>query len=95
MNLQSKIKLNSGAEMPVFGLGVFRSKDGEETYNAVRWALDAGYRHIDTAACYGNEVGVGEGIRASGVARGDIVLTTKHWVTERGYERRSRRQRRR
>ena len=54
MNLQSKVKLNSGAEIPVLGLGVFRSKDGEETYNAVRWALDAGYRHIDTAAVYRN-----------------------------------------
>jgi diketogulonate reductase-like aldo/keto reductase len=49
-------------------------------------ALDAGYRHIDTAFAYGNEPGVGEGIRLSGVKREDIFVTTKHWVTERGYE---------
>ena len=52
MNLTTKKRLNDGREMPLFGLGVFRSKDGEETYNAVRYALDAGYRHIDTAAVY-------------------------------------------
>ena len=82
MNLQSKVKLNSGAEIPVLGLGVFRSKDGEETYNAVRWALDAGYRHIDTAAVYRNEASVGRAIEDSGIPRDQIWITTKLWNDE-------------
>ena len=79
MNLESKVKLNNGVEMPYFGLGTFRSKDGEETYNAVKWAIEAGYKHIDTAAVYGNEASVGKAIKDSGIARGDIFITTKLW----------------
>lgn len=82
MNLQTTKKLNSGLEMPVFGLGVFRSKDGDETYNAVRWALEAGYRHIDTAAAYGNEASVGRALKDSGIARDEIFVTTKLWNAE-------------
>ncbi len=82
LNIQSTIKLNNGVEIPRLGLGVFRAKDGEETANAVRWALEAGYRHIDTAAVYGNEEGVGKGIRDSGVPREEIFLTTKLWNDE-------------
>ncbi|NLV58772.1 MAG: aldo/keto reductase [Clostridiales bacterium] len=73
------IQLNQGIGIPQLGLGVFQTRDGEETANAVRWALEAEYRHIDTARIYGNEAGVGQGIRASGVPREEIFLTTKLW----------------
>ena len=69
------IKLNNGVEIPQLGLGVFRSQNGEETVNAVKWALEAGYRHIDTAQVYGNEHGVGEGVRKCGIARNEIFVT--------------------
>lgn len=82
MDLNTTKLLNSGARMPIFGLGVFKSKDGEETYNAVRWALDAGYRHIDTAAVYGNEASVGRAIHDSGIPRDQLWITTKLWNTE-------------
>ena len=78
--------LSNGVEVPCIGYGTWQTPDGDTTKDAVKCALDCGYRHIDTAAAYGNEVSVGEGIKASGVARKDIFLTTKHWVTERGYE---------
>ena len=82
MNLNTVKILNNGVKMPIFGLGVYKSADGEETYNAVRWALDAGYRHIDTAAMYGNEASVGRAIRESGIPREEIFVTTKLWNTE-------------
>ncbi|EON66900.1 glycerol dehydrogenase Gcy1 [Coniosporium apollinis CBS 100218] len=69
-------RLNTGAEIPAIGLGTWQSKPNEVRY-AVEWALRAGYRHIDTALAYGNEAEVGEGIRASGVGREEIWLTTK------------------
>ena len=75
--LQSCVLLNSGEKIPQLGLGVFKS--AEETAYAVSSALAAGYRHIDTATAYGNERQVGEGIRSSGVSRGEIFLTTKLW----------------
>ena len=78
-SLQDCTTLNNGVKMPWFGFGVFQSKDGEEVENAVKWALEAGYRSIDTAAIYGNEHGVGKAIRASGVPREEIFLTTKVW----------------
>lgn len=70
------IPLNTGDKIPAIGLGTWKSKPNEVT-KAVEAALRAGYRHIDTALAYGNEKEVGEGIRASGVPRGDIWLTTK------------------
>lgn len=78
--------LSNGVEIPAVGFGTFQTPDGEVAREAVKAAIRAGYRHIDTAFAYGNEVSVGEGIARSGVARSDIFLTTKHWVTERGYE---------
>jgi diketogulonate reductase-like aldo/keto reductase len=78
-------KLNNGIEMPGFGLGVFRSEP-EETVAAVRSAVTNGYRLIDTAAAYMNEQQVGEGIRASGVPREEIFVTTKVWMTDFGYD---------
>ncbi|MDA3931754.1 MAG: aldo/keto reductase [Tenericutes bacterium] len=80
-----KQKLNNDTLMPIIGLGTFRSKD-EDAYNAVLTALKTGYRHIDTAAVYGNEESVGKAIKDSGVKRKDIFVTTKLWNTEQGYQ---------
>jgi len=77
--------LNNGVTIPAIGLGVFQSKP-EETSAAVEAALKTGYRHIDTAAAYGNEREVGEGIRASGVPRDEIFIETKVWVSDYGYD---------
>ena len=73
------ITLNNGVTIPQLGLGVFQTKSGKETTDAVREALQAGYRHIDTAAAYGNEESVGEGLRQSGLKRHDVFITTKLW----------------
>jgi diketogulonate reductase-like aldo/keto reductase len=85
-SLSSRVRLNQGPEMPVLGLGVFQSTPGEETQQAVRWALEAGYRLIDTAALYENEADVGAAIRASGVPRKDVFVTTKLWHKNHGYD---------
>lgn len=74
-----KFKLNNGVEIPAVGLGVFRLEDNIKTQQAVETALAMGYRHIDTAKVYGNEEGVGMAIKASGIAREDIFVTTKLW----------------
>lgn len=74
-----KKKLNNGVEIPVIGLGVFKTRDGQETTDSVNWAIEAGYRHIDTAKAYNNEKSVGEGIRKSGIAREELFITTKLW----------------
>ena len=77
--------LANGVNVPCIGYGTWQTPDGEITADCVRAALELGYRHIDTAFAYGNEKSVGEGLRRSGVARSEIFVTTKHWVTERGY----------
>ena len=79
------LTLNNGVIMPALGLGVFQTPP-EETRDAVRAALEAGYRHIDTAAAYGNERQVGEGIAAAGVDRGEVFVETKIWISDYGYE---------
>jgi len=86
MNISSKVKLNNGVEMPWFGLGVFMSKEGAEVENAVKVALQNGYRHIDTAAIYQNERGVGKAIKESGILREEIFITSKVWNTDQGYK---------
>ncbi len=86
MNLQTKVAMNNGVEIPRLGLGVFQSTPGEETKNAVRWALDIGYRHIDTATLYDNESDVGKAIKESGIPRDEIFVTTKVWNTDQGYD---------
>jgi 2,5-diketo-D-gluconate reductase A len=78
------LTLNNGITMPALGLGVFQSPP-DETTAAVQAALETGYRHIDTAAAYGNEREVGEGIRRSGLDRGDVFIETKVWVSDYGY----------
>ncbi len=79
------VKLNDGNHIPQLGYGVWQVGN-DEAITAVSEALKAGYRHIDTAAIYGNEEGVGKAIRNSGIERGDIFLTTKLWNGEQGYE---------
>jgi 2,5-diketo-D-gluconate reductase A len=69
--------LADGNEMPMIGLGVWQVPNGPQCVNAVRWALEAGYRHIDTAQAYGNEESVGRGLRESGVPRDEVFVTTK------------------
>ena len=76
------IKLNNGQSIPQIGFGVFQTPDGKTTIDSVKWALEAGYRHIDTAAIYGNEESVGIAMKESGIAREDIFLTTKLWNEE-------------
>lgn len=79
------ITLNNGVIMPAIGLGVFQSSP-EQTPAAVEAALESGYRHIDTAAAYGNEREVGAGIRNSGVDRSEVFIETKVWVSDYGYD---------
>ncbi|CAN7343541.1 aldo/keto reductase [Arthrobacter sp. LjRoot78] len=73
------VTLNNGVEMPILGFGVFQIPE-EETQTAVEAALAAGYRHLDTAASYGNEASVGAAIKASGIAREELFITTKLWI---------------
>jgi len=84
LNIASTIELNDGHAIPRLGLGVWRMAAGAHCESAVRAALDAGYRHIDTAAFYGNEASVGKAIRASGIAREQIYVTTKLWNNAHG-----------
>ncbi|MFF8779623.1 aldo/keto reductase [Streptomyces sp. NPDC015140] len=79
------LTLNNGVQLPALGLGVFQTPP-EETKAAVRDALDLGYRHIDTAAAYGNEREVGQALRESGVPRDDVFVETKIWISDYGYE---------
>jgi diketogulonate reductase-like aldo/keto reductase len=81
----STLTLNNGVTMPALGLGVFQTPP-EETRDAVTAALRAGYRHIDTAAAYGNERQVGEAVRSSGVDRSEVFLETKIWISDYGYD---------
>lgn len=71
--------LADGNEIPLLGLGVWQVRNGTEGVNAVRWALELGYRLVDTAQAYGNEESVGRGLRESGVAREDVFVTTKFY----------------
>ena len=79
------IKLNNGVELPALGLGVFQSGPAE-TVTAVESALAAGYRLIDTAAAYFNEREVGEGLRRSGIPRDEVLIETKVWISDYGYD---------
>lgn len=84
--LTDTFTLANGVQIPCIGYGTWQTPDGNVTRECVKMALESGYRHIDTAFAYGNETSVGEGLKASGVKREEIFVTTKHWVTERGYE---------
>jgi len=80
------LTLNTGAKIPQVGLGVWQSPRGEVTRAAVKAALHLGYGHVDTARIYGNEAEVGEAVRASGLPRGDVFVTTKLWNNDQGYD---------
>lgn len=82
---QPLISLNNEVKMPLLGYGVFRIP-ANETAELVQTALQTGYRLIDTAAVYGNEAQVGEGIRRSGIDRSELFVTTKLWINDFGYE---------
>lgn len=81
-----KIVLNNGVEMPILGFGVFQIEDLAECERSVRDAIDVGYRLIDTAASYGNEESVGNAIKASGVRRDELFITTKLWIADTGFD---------
>ena len=83
--MTSSLTLNNGVEMPALGFGVFQTPP-QETIDAVEAALATGYRHIDTAAAYANEREVGEAIRRSGLARSDVFVETKVWISDYGYD---------
>lgn len=84
--MEKQILLNNGVKVPTPGFGTFLTPDGATCVEAVRTAIAAGYTHIDTAAVYGNEKSVGEGIQESGIKRSDLFVTSKVWNTERGYD---------
>lgn len=85
-NVRSTYSLKNGLEIPVVGFGTWKTPDGDDAYNSVSEALKSGYRHIDTAAVYGNEESVGKAIKDSGISREDVFVTSKVWNTERGYD---------
>jgi len=85
LKLESKVKLNNGQSMPIFGLGTW-DMNGKTAYNATIWALNLGYRLIDTAMIYGNEREIGKALIDSSVPREEIFITSKVWNTDQGYE---------
>ena len=86
MTDQLFLKMNDNFQIPVVGLGTWKSEPGEATYQAVLDSIEAGYRHIDTARAYGNEESVGSAVRDSGVNRGDVFVTTKLRWEDEGFE---------
>ncbi len=86
MNLSTTIKLKTGYEIPMLGYGTWQSPNDEDTVNSIVTAIKTGYRHIDGAAVYGNEVSVGTGIEKSGIKREELFLTSKVWNKDKGYE---------
>jgi methylglyoxal/glyoxal reductase len=85
-SLQDSTILHNGVKMPWFGLGVWKVEEGHEVKEAVKAAIKAGYRSIDTAAGYGNEEGVGKAIKESGIPREELFITTKVKNGDQGYE---------
>ncbi|MDN3017000.1 aldo/keto reductase [Paenibacillus sp. BSR1-1] len=85
-SLKDTTTLHNGVEMPWFGLGVFKVKEGSEVIESVKAAIKNGYKSIDTAAIYQNEEGVGQGIREAGVPREELFITSKVWNSDQGYE---------
>ena len=86
LNIHSTYRLNNGSQMPVIGLGVWKAQEGKEVEQAVLWAIEAGYRLIDTAKAYGNEAGVGRAVSASKIPRSEIFITTKLFNGDQGYK---------
>ncbi len=86
VDINTTVKLNNGVNIPILGLGVYQSPGGGVTKQAVLDSFEAGYRHVDTARIYGNEVDVGRAVAESGIPRGEIFITTKLWNADQGYE---------
>ena len=84
--IDSRVSLSDGNSMPLLGLGTWAAQPGGETRDAVAFALETGYRHIDTAKMYGNEQDVGEAVRQSSIPRQEIFVTTKLWDSDQGYQ---------
>ncbi len=84
--MNKEIKLSNGKMIPAVGFGTWQTEDGETATQAVKEAIACGYRHIDTAAVYKNEKGVGQGIKESGIERDQLFVTSKVWNSERGYD---------
>lgn len=85
LSLNATVELSNGVKMPIFGLGTWMLA-GKSAYDSVKWALDMGYRLVDTATIYGNEINVGQAIKDSNTPRDEIFVTTKVWDTDQGYE---------
>ncbi|MGA8854411.1 MAG: aldo/keto reductase, partial [Christiangramia sp.] len=83
-DIKGTVSLHNGYSMPYLGLGVYKAENGEEINSAIKNALEAGYRLIDTAAFYGNEEGVGKAIKESKIAREEIFVTSKVWIEDQG-----------
>jgi diketogulonate reductase-like aldo/keto reductase len=86
MDINTKVSLNNGVNIPIIGLGVFQSPAGAVTKQAILDSLEAGYRHVDTARIYGNESDVGKAVAESGLSREEVFITTKLWNADQGYE---------
>lgn len=84
--MEDTYTLNNGVKIPVIGFGTWQTPDGDVAKQSVETAINAGFRHIDTAAAYGNEDSVGAGIKASGINRHDLFLTSKLWNADHGYD---------
>ena len=86
INVASTVPLQHGGPIPILGLGVYLISKGHPAEQAVRWAVEAGYRHVDTASLYGNEQSVGLALSSSGLNREDYFVTTKLWNSDHGYD---------
>ena len=84
--MNKEFKLGNGVSIPSIGYGTWQTPDGQTTVESVKTAIEKGYRHIDAAAIYGNEISVGVGIKNSRIDRKDLFVTSKVWNTERGYD---------
>ncbi len=85
-DINGGFELRNGVIMPYLGLGTYQAENNQEVIDSVKYALEIGYRHIDTASVYENEEGVGKGIKESSVAREDVFLVTKVWNSDQGYD---------
>lgn len=86
MDITSTIRFSNGVEIPQFGLGVYLLGQGKSAVSILQHAFDVGYRHVDTAAFYGNEESVGRAVQEGGLPREDIFVTTKLWNSDHGYD---------
>lgn len=85
-NITGTVELNNGIKMPYLGLGTYLTNDGPEVINSIQYALDAGYRLVDTASFYQNEAGVGKALKEYGIEREQVFVTTKLWNDQQGFE---------